>query len=95
MNQHDANKQGNRDQLASERRRDAALPPDLSSLLTQEQVEELDRHQRFGWFVKFARKLPSRQVQLVLGNPTTSRCASIHADGSIRPFYNTRAGDYA
>lgn len=80
---------------SAERRRDSERYCNLEDGLTVAQQRELTRRSEAGWQVKFVRNLNPAPAQLVIASPGGSRYAVVEADGSLRPFYNTRACDFS
>ena len=80
---------------ASERRgRQPAVPEQLEKLLSFEQSVTLTAKSRFGWTLAFVRRPLFQDVEVVIQNPERTGFMSIEADGSTKPVYNVRGGDF-
>ena len=80
---------------ASERRgRQPAVPEQLEKLLSFEQSVTLTAKSRFGWTLAFVRRPLFQDVEVVIQNPERTEFMTIEADGSTKPFYNVRGGDF-
>ena len=76
------------------RGRQPAVPEQLEKLLSFEQSVTLTAKSRFGWTLAFVRRPLFQDVEVVIQNPERTEFMSIEADGSTKPFYNVRGGDF-
>ena len=80
---------------SSERRgRHSAVPEQLEKLLSFEQSVTLTAKSQFGWTLAFVRRPLFQDVEVVIQNPERTEFMAIEEDGSTRPFYNVRSGDF-
>ncbi|MDG0991393.1 MAG: hypothetical protein P8Q31_05150 [Luminiphilus sp.] len=79
----------------SERRgRQPAVPDQLENLLSFEQSVTLTAKSQFGWTLAFVRRPLFQDVEVVIQNPERTKYMSVEQDGSTKPFYNVRGGDF-
>lgn len=75
---------GQESPLSTERRgHKAAIPPDLASILNQEQLNALHKVENFGWQLAFVRQPLFDTPISVIVSPDRQRYAVLELDGEI------------
>ena len=81
--------------VAERRGRQPAVPEQLQKTLSFEQSVTLTAKTQFGWTLAFVRRPRFQDIEVVITNPDRSEYMTIDEDGSTRPFYNVRSGDFS
>ena len=80
---------------AERRGQQAAIPDQLEKLLSFEQSVTLTAKNQFGWTLAFVRRPLFQDIDVIIQNPERTEFMRIEEDGSTKPFYNVRGGDFS